>query len=234
MFRHETSKVRLLNGNRDGVGTVFALSPGGQPSALYDDTQSISPSANSILRPLSPDAEDQATCFFFKNYVLDEESLTRSYFDYLPALYGQARGNGILVDAVNAIGLAGLANSRRASEVMVKANLIYGRAVRKTSERLKTSQAKEDQTLVAVMLLGMYEVCDLCLRSCSPRADFDKTNASDTPSSLRSWTSHITGSMAMLRLRGIEQLNTDIGRRIFAQIRSQIVCKIDCSNQRLD
>lgn len=85
--------------------------------------------------------------------------MARGFFDYLPAVYSQSRNNDILMDAVSAIGLAGLANYRRENHVMIRANLKYGRAVQNMSASLaKMERVKDDQTLIAVMLLGIYEV----------------------------------------------------------------------------
>jgi len=160
MFRHETDKVRFLNGDRDGTGTVFAKfpNPDERRSSFSRHRKSLGPDAD-ISWALSPDAETQATCFFFRNYVLDEGSMARGFFDYLPAVYSQSRNNDILMDAVSAIGLAGLANYRRENHVMIRANLKYGRAVQNMSASLaKMERVKDDQTLIAVMLLGIYEV----------------------------------------------------------------------------
>jgi hypothetical protein len=56
--------------------------------------------------------------------------------------------------------------------------------------------------------------------------DHLKTIASEAPRSLWSWTQHIKGATSILRLRGEEQLHTQIGRQLFIQLRSQVVCHI--------
>lgn len=43
------------------------------------------------------------------------------------------------------------------------------------------------------------------------------------PESMRSWTNHINGASALARLRGTDQLRTQIGRDIFGSLRIQIV-----------
>jgi uncharacterized protein Veg len=40
---------------------------------------------------------------------------------------------------------------------------------------------------------------------------------------MTSWLEHIKGSLSLLKLRGDQQLETNIGRRLFVQLRSFIV-----------
>ena len=40
---------------------------------------------------------------------------------------------------------------------------------------------------------------------------------------MRSWSNHVNGAIAIARLRGTDLLRTNIGRKIFANLRVQIV-----------
>ena len=40
---------------------------------------------------------------------------------------------------------------------------------------------------------------------------------------MKSWANHIRGATAIAQIRGREQLQTDIGRAMFAHLRTQIV-----------
>jgi hypothetical protein len=40
---------------------------------------------------------------------------------------------------------------------------------------------------------------------------------------MRAWTKHINGAVTLLHLRGFEQLKTEVGLRLFLQLRLQIV-----------
>lgn len=62
-----------------------------------------------------------------------------------------------------------------------------------------------DDTLITVLLLGYYE------------------NMNQTDRSLVSWRAHINGAAQLLQLRGKQQLQSDIGRTLFRQMRSQIM-----------
>lgn len=42
--------------------------------------------------------------------------------------------------------------------------------------------------------------------------------------SLKAWTNHVDGSIALLNLRGTGLLDSEFGSAIFTQARTQIVC----------
>lgn len=147
MFRNENSKFM----------DTHHPTPSG---TLRSQTSSWSPTPYFVSFPLLPSFDEQATCFFFQNYVLEDNCASRGHFDYLPGIYRNSKVNKILEDAVVALGLAGLANRTKISEVMVKANIKYTAAVHAVSSVLgEMEQAKADQTLISVMLLSLYEVC---------------------------------------------------------------------------
>ena len=146
MFRSENNKFQDL---RHTMPSGSPLSPNSR----------WSPTPYFITPPLSPSTDEQATCFFFQNFVLEDTCASRGHFDYLPGIYRNSKVNKVLEDAVLALGLAGLANRMKVSTVMVKANLKYVMAVRSVSSVLsEIEEAKADQTLISVMLLSLYEV----------------------------------------------------------------------------
>jgi hypothetical protein len=66
-----------------------------------------------------------------------------------------------MLSAINALGLAALANMKMSPALMMTAREEYTAALACTNQSLKDpviSQA--DSTLMAVMFLGMFEVCD--------------------------------------------------------------------------
>jgi hypothetical protein len=149
MFRNENNKFRDL-----------------RHTTPFDPNTSWSPAQYFISPPLFPSANEQATCFFFQNFVLEDPCDSRGQFDYLPRMYQTSKVNKVLEEAVLALGLAGLANRTKASKVMIKANVKYTMAVHAVSSVLsEMEQAKADQTLIAVMLLSLYEVCNVIRRS---------------------------------------------------------------------
>jgi hypothetical protein len=82
------------------------------------------------------------------------------HFDYLPGVYRKLSSGSIVEDAIIALGLAGLANQRKTTKVMMKANCRYSSAVQRVSQILgSTEEARKDEVLIAVLLLAIFEVC---------------------------------------------------------------------------
>lgn len=117
--------------------------------------------------------EEQGICYVFRNYVYDEEGDSVfcssagvdehdiGIFGYLPGMFKGSRENFnvCLEDAVIALGLAGISNSNGDLRMMKTAVGKYAKAVRGISASLpKAVEATKDEVLIAVLLLGLYEV----------------------------------------------------------------------------
>lgn len=112
-----------------------------------------------IPRHLSLPIEDRATCFFYKNYIFVDVDIPYDIFAYVPAICGQIHDTKALSSLIACIGTAGLSNLHKDHQLMRKAQKIYSFTLRHTQNLLAdSSQTKEDQTLLVVLLLALYEV----------------------------------------------------------------------------
>lgn len=66
-------------------------------------------------------------------------------------------------------------------------------------------RAKEDETLMIVMLLGMYEENNPTSKTVDP------------------WTNHVKGALALLDYRGVEQLERQESLALITLLRFQVV-----------
>jgi hypothetical protein len=122
-----------------------------------DESVTATPDSN-LIPPLVSPLEERATCFFFKNYVL-MQGTTQGHMDYLPALVAEIPRSEALCAAVSAVGTAGIAIARRSSEAMTLARSRYGSALKLTNAALADCvQCKPDHSLMAVLILALYEV----------------------------------------------------------------------------
>ena len=174
MFRNETSRVitKAKAGSACANGKLVpSTSFIGQardsavPERVTDF--SIAPAissegATTILRSLSGSLEDKATYHFFYNYLSNDPSADHSrnaLSSVLPILHRQDSSFGVLPKIVNAIGLASISNMKHSPEVMVAASQRYAGALRAINSAIQnSSSATTDQTLIAVILLGVFEV----------------------------------------------------------------------------
>lgn len=105
-------------------------------------------------------AEGQAFCFFFSNYPSQPSRNFESVYEEIPALYCLETSDSPLLCIVTALGLAGLSHHTESSGMDIAASVWYEKALHKINNSLRDQeQAKLDQTLLVVLLLGLYEVC---------------------------------------------------------------------------
>jgi hypothetical protein len=237
MFRDESqvlsSKRQRLAGTKKARHTISLSPPKETHSSLVHISSEVStpqfsnkhPSPASFLTlNLDSSAEEQATCFFWRNYILEEHRFHNGNFQYLSDLYTREDIGESLTETVACLGLVGLSNFWKASNIMRAAQAKYNSALRLVSSRLRNvEEAKADQTLVAVMLLGLYEVICLPLFWVICVNFYPQTNTCSSPQSMQSWTKHTTGAAALLNLRGKQQLETSIGHHLFVHLRTQVV-----------
>ena len=116
------------------------------------------PQSTPILRALSNLVEYQAYCFFVKNYVWPDSNSTRGHLDHIPSLFG-ASGDELLTVTITAVGMASISSLKNDPHLMAAARKKYISALRVTNAALQNPvSARTDQTLTAVVLLGIFEV----------------------------------------------------------------------------
>jgi hypothetical protein len=135
-----------------------SVEPASHPRSpdLMEEQQWTIPSLYMDINPHFP--EENAARFFFGDFVLQQSSSPRSIYDLLPRLYGQTPPNSALSNVVAALGIACLATAMNFPELMMKANMRYAISLKRTNSALRDpAEAKADETLLVVMLLGLYE-----------------------------------------------------------------------------
>lgn len=212
MFRDQTediaSKGRIQNGIVKSRVIPSRRKMLGESPVLSSETIPIDPqlmAASLTTMDLCSSPEEQATFYFFRNYVLEDS--TSGYFQYLLNIYENELVGPALTETITALGMVGLSNFYKTPSILMSAHQKYNSALRLVSSRLRNiEEAKADQTLVSVIMLGLYE-----------------TNTCNSPQSMASWTKHISGAAALLHLRGKEALATRTGRQLFVHLRGQVV-----------
>jgi hypothetical protein len=98
--------------------------------------------------------------FFLTEYVVSRplRGPSHGYFDYLGDLSQKnALGDG-LICSMKAVGMAGYAHSVHAPSLMKNARYQYMLALQSTNAALRDPvEVKKDTTLLAVMVLGVFE-----------------------------------------------------------------------------
>lgn len=180
-----------------------------------DDHSFPFPALSPSTFSLAPNIEDLATGFFFSNYVIDVKGPTRGHLDHLNDIYNTYDMDENLLASMIAVGLAGCSHVTHSPQLMKGARQQYTKALRLTNEALVSpTDAKKDSTLLAIMILGIFE-----------------TVTGYNQKSFIAWSQHIKGAAALVSVRGVEQLRTPAGRRMFIQVCTNLL--ICCIQRRL-
>lgn len=112
-----------------------------------------------VCQSISVPLEDQAIVYFFRNYVFPDVGSSRTPLGCMPGIYSRASADSALPAIVTSIGMAGMAGLRNFPEMMNMARQKHISVLRLINSSLQDSEsAKADQTLTAVLLLGLFEV----------------------------------------------------------------------------
>jgi hypothetical protein len=113
---------------------------------------------------LTTSIDDQAFCFFLKNFVLSPcKGNSRSYISFVvPAMMKeqtQTSKPSLLCTSVKAVSLALFGNRPNSRSLQSKAAKQYSKALKEVNHALANPKlALEDQTLAAVIMMGIFEV----------------------------------------------------------------------------
>lgn len=155
-----------------------------------------------FLRGIDQTLESRAIDFFFATQVFRESDSIRGYYEYLPAFIKNKPVNERLSNSLRAVALAVYALNCQDRNVLHKARLYYGQAIKLINEAMSsTTEAAKDSTVISILLLGTFE-----------------NVTSESTRSLRSTKAHTLGVMIILNMRGPQQFEFLHRLQIFQQI----------------
>jgi hypothetical protein len=242
LFRDESSRIiRLAHKQYDEGGVPRPGSPDaaekGMPtpaaSTVATSTSHGSPMVYRLSVPATPclSPADAGANFFFTNYscagppTLDSDDCER----WLASAYADGRSGDPLRLAIEAAGMAGLANVMHASQMAARAKEAYCRslvAVKNALNNPETSTA--DATVMTIMVLGLFEVSyrviPIYLHPVWPMLKPRRFQfVSFESQCLQSWSTHLDGALTLLQLRGRQQFNSERSGQFLKQAAAQMV-----------
>ena len=115
--------------------------------------------STSIPHSLCPAIDDLGANFFFAKYSFNEEPFFSGYHDWLAKSYLEDKHSHVLRPVVEAVGLAGLSNIFYTAQFESKSKQQYCTSLAALKQVLNDpAQVAEDTTLMAVILLILFEV----------------------------------------------------------------------------
>jgi hypothetical protein len=191
-----TNKARKASANASTrANSLTPLSKSQPPAELKKSL-----SAGDPPRTLSPDVEARASAFFFEHFSLDP-TLALKYQLKVSTAVDNSAGVNAFIHSIRAMGLAGLSRQTDNAYFARLAEGQYLEAIRAMNSALQDPiVAKEDDTLLAVMVLTSFE-----------------TMVNTETNTLVAWSNHVKGAAALLAARGPAQFQTVDGVRMFGQ-----------------
>ncbi|KAJ5382126.1 hypothetical protein N7517_000037 [Penicillium concentricum] len=169
-------------------------------TSISTSVQNRTPLRNSLVYPV----QELGKAHVFVNYM--SGGPCGGHMSYLLPLMKDTRNSPVLTTALTAVGLAALSNIRLSPRMMFQARKEYTTALSQTNDALRDPVlSKRDDTLAAVVLLGMFEVM-----TCSDDSFIDR------------WIKHMDGAKNLIEHRGSEQLTRQEGLGLFTNLRAQI------------
>ena len=220
----------LVNGQINKARTSSkSTSHDGVDEAQFDPTLDLStyskPRSMSMPNtiPNSSLLEHIATSRFFHHYGCPKRTFYRLELDYISSVIDNATNRGILAEIIIALGILTWPSKSPASRLAARCR--YARALRLTNQALvDAKQTNTDEVLMAVILLGCYEVSRYASGNSSLVTKvYHVQTTPDKDHSMISWTSHLDGARQLLCMRGREMLKSGATYHMFGFLRVQIV-----------
>ncbi|KAL4886408.1 hypothetical protein BJY04DRAFT_228306 [Aspergillus karnatakaensis] len=154
---------------------------------------------------MGPHMNEIGANYFLHHFVTGDQSSSRGYLNYIPAVYSNDGEHPTLLASMAAVGLMALANSTKQAELASHARLKYTEAIRNVNAALASpTESIKDSTLMSIISLGVFEHF----------SDF------------QSWVRHVRGAAALMVVRGKSQFRSPAAILMFHQVRTDlsIVC----------
>lgn len=158
----------------------------------------------------NPVIEEQATTFFFNNFVLSPRApdITRGFLEVAAPLFHATVDGSSLHLATQAHSLLVIAHWPGRKHLRDRAQQLYSQALKAIQKDLQDSRkATSDDTVLAVLILSLFEA----------------TNAGRDPAGAQAWARHIEGATTLVRARGATQFDNPKSHMVFRAVRTQML-----------
>lgn len=180
----------------------------------------------SVPLPLSPDWPTEAPNLFFSEYIFssDGPEMPGGHLEFLPELCREESQSQCLMEAIDAVSFANVATQSSLTWLTLRARKSYGKALISLNATLQnTEEAQKDSTLATVVLMSMYEVSFGNYVTTVNNFDILQQMISGEKPTDKVWDSHGGGREFLLRLRGLQQLQSNRGKSLFRIVYTQMV-----------
>lgn len=161
-----------------------------------------------IQQRLCPGLEQEATTFFFVNFVLNArgKETSRGFLEVVIPMFETCCHGSALHLATRAVSVATIAQWPRHRHLAARSSQLYMSAVAAVQRDLQSPRSVSDNaTLLTVLMLSLYE------------------SITSSQHSAQAYSKHVDGAVAIVRARGICQLNDKESVLLFRAVRIQML-----------
>ncbi|KAL2260285.1 hypothetical protein VTK26DRAFT_5740 [Humicola hyalothermophila] len=158
---------------------------------------------------LAPGRQEEGIAYFFSKFVNRDETACHQKFDFLrdvwrPSSPAPGKQVDVVLASMTAVGLMGLARARQTGGFIDAARKSYGTALQLTKAAIEDPvEAVKDTTMLSTLILGVFEM----MTETTPRS-----------LTMKAFQNHVSGAIALARMRGPSQFRTQAGRRMFSML----------------
>ena len=190
-------------------------------------------SAPSLLPTPSPSPtlrgppEDHALCFFFTRYVLPQRDpqARRGFLEYTLPIYAKSGLHSPLKLSIMAVATSMLSGAMNQGDDPPLARSFYLGAVQHMKARVtEQRECADDELLMAVMLLQMYEVSfPICFSKWQLQFAHAYKQLVGRTKKISSPQAHLDGALALIKHRGVGNFKSGVSRGLLYYVRSILV-----------
>ncbi|MDI1493588.1 MAG: hypothetical protein OHK93_005379 [Ramalina farinacea] len=220
----QASSPPASTSSEDSVSSYHILAGTGEEPSYATIKKAKLDNHGSIPRLSDHFPEQEAICAFFLDFVLlpRHPDSFRGHLEHLLPLYQGALPNSPIALATSSVALSLSSNPHNCCSDRQLARNIFGRALRKTSNAIRDPvDSLKDETLMAVLLLGLYERINASPSATSQKPSSNHTEP--TPPSASMTSTHNEGAAALVKHRGVANVKSPVAIGLLFAVRTQLV-----------
>jgi hypothetical protein len=170
---------------------------------------------SNLLWGISAPQHISTISYFFHSHVLRQRhaDTQKGFLELLGPMYAKSSPGSLLHRATYAVAMGCLSATQNSVSLKSEARKEYGNVLIELSSGIKTPKENAMNEMILSILL-----CSLCEQITGNT--HSESNISVDP---RAWTRHVSGAVALVKMRGRKQLADEESRRLFRAVRSQML-----------
>jgi hypothetical protein len=170
---------------------------------------------SNLLWGISAPQHISTISYFFHSHVLRQRHVDtqKGFLELLGPIYGRSSPGSLLHRATYAVALGCLSATQNSVTLKSEARTAYGRVLKELSTGLQSpGDDVMNEMILSILLCGL---CEQISNNINPGTEINVDP--------RTWTRHVSGAIALVKMRGRSQLVDEESRKLFRAVRAQML-----------